>query len=194
MKDLYSELVKAAGLPALKLLCELLKKAIQFSPHQDEDAEDFSYIWRRAIEDHPQNLGHTVKDALVSAVRDAAELLVKSSQAFIESVEFLRSWKPPTSVLFEPSPEGLGRVLQEVVAEEPQRFAKEAERFKGLDPTYVRALISGLEKALKQQKNFEWSPDILQVCSKTAHVTNFLNANSFGIWDGEPINGASGAR
>ena len=311
LKDHYPELVKASGLPALELLCDLLEKAIQFSPHQD--AEDFSYIWRRAIEDHPQNIGHTVKDALVSAVRDAAELLVKSGQASIkevvetlerrkwkvfrrialhllrlfpeqaqalivarltdqdlfedfniqheyalllrenfprlneeekqkilgwieeapreliqqreqwqlrrlawigqenlptdwqkryqeliakygkpehpefpfyiaqedtispktpeelkamsveEIVEFLKNWEPPTGVLFGPSPEELGRVLQEVVAEDPQRFAKEAEKFKGLDPTYVRALISGLEGAIKRQKSFEWSP-VLKLC------------------------------
>jgi hypothetical protein len=74
LKDHYPELVKAAGLPALELLCELLEKAIQFSPHREEGAEDFSYTWRPAIEDHPQNLRHTVKDALVSAVRDASEL------------------------------------------------------------------------------------------------------------------------
>jgi len=64
---------------------------------------------------------------------------------------------------FGPSREGLGRVLQEVVAEDPQRFAKEAERFIGLDPTYVRAIISGLEGAIKRQKNFEWSP-VLKLC------------------------------
>jgi hypothetical protein len=54
-------------------------------------------------------------------------------------------------------------VLQEVVAEDPQRFAKEAERFIGLDPTYVRAIISGLEGAIRRQKNFEWSP-VLKLC------------------------------
>jgi hypothetical protein len=314
LKDHYPELIKAAGLPALELLCELLEKAIQFSPHQDKGAEDLSHFWRPAIEDHPQNLLHTVKDALVSAVRDASELLVKSGQASIEEVvktlerrkwkvfrrialhllrlfpeqaqalivarltdrdlledvgvqheyalllrenfphlpeeekrkilgwieegprditriiqrwqlekltligdeslpidwqkkyqeliseygkpkhpefpvygenwigptspktakelkdmsveeivEFLRSWEPPTVVLFGPSREGLGRVLQEVVAEDPQRFAKEAKRFIGLDPTYVRAIISGLEGAIKRQKNFEWSP-VLKLC------------------------------
>jgi len=311
LKDHYPELVKAAGLPALELLCELLEKAIQFSPHREEGAEDFSYTWRPAIEDHPQNLGHTVKDALVSAVRDASELLVKSGQASIEEVaetlgrrkwkvfrrialhllrlfpkqaqalivarltdrdlledvgvqheyalllrenfprlpedekrkilswieegprdpaeqreqwqlrrlawigyenlpadwqkkyqeliskygepkhpeywvswvgptspktaeelkamsveeivEFLSSWEPPTVGFFGPSREGLGRVLQEVVAEDPQRFAIEAERFIGLDPTYVRAIISGLEGAIGRQKNFEWSP-VLKLC------------------------------
>ncbi|HIE54702.1 MAG TPA: hypothetical protein EYP90_05915, partial [Chromatiaceae bacterium] len=88
LKKYYPKLVEAAGLAALELLSDLLEKAISLSRSRDDDQgpEDYSYIWRKAVEDHAQNVGHTIKDALVPAVRDAAELIVRSEQATVEEV------------------------------------------------------------------------------------------------------------
>ena len=68
-------------------------------------------------------------------------------------VEYLRHWEPPGGWR-SPSPEGLGRVLEEVVESNPERFATGALRFQGLDPTYVRALISGLRKSSTKRARF----------------------------------------
>ena len=335
VKNYYPDLVRETGLPALTLLCDLLDKAIHLSRRRDdmEAPRDYSYVWRPAIEDHPQNLGHTIKDTLVTAIRDAAELVVRSGRVTVEQVvnalecrgwkvfqrialhvlrmfpdqaealaaarltdrslfedvglrheyalllrdcfrhltpedqakilgwiedgpdvdqyqrresktgrqpseeevagyrerwqqrwlarigadnlpeewkeryrnlcgkygepehpefpvyteggrvgptspktadelkamslaellEFLGTWKPPENIFREPSPEGLGRVLSSVVAEDPQRFASEAEKFRDLEPTYVRTLLSGLRDALKQGRRFEWKP-VLGLC------------------------------
>ncbi len=331
----YPDMVRQAGLPALKLLCELLDKAIQFSRSPgDEGTEDYSSIWRPAIESHSQNLGHSIENALVSAVRDAAELIVGSGQGTVEEVigllesrpwkvfqrlalhilktfpdqsealaiarltersffddqslryeyqrllqtfsprlpetaraqilewieradevkrwlqwqaqatgqapseeeaaryyelwqrdwlaiigpehlppewqkrfhllvekhgppkpirpaievetgfieltspktaeeiksmsledliEFLKTWKPPEEGIFGPSPRGLERELMHAVTADPERFAAGAEAFQGVDPTYVRALLSGLREALKQGKAFDWVP-VLKLC------------------------------
>ncbi len=89
LKEHYPDFVREAGLIALELLCDLLEKAITYSRHHDDDDHgplDHSYIWRPAIEEHSQNLGDTIKDSLVSAVRDAAELLVRSKRATVEEV------------------------------------------------------------------------------------------------------------
>jgi len=88
LKEHYPDLVRQAILPALQLLCDLLEKAIQLSLHHEDDQgpEDYSFIWRPAIEDHSQNRGDTIRDALVSAVRDAAELVVRSNKATVEQV------------------------------------------------------------------------------------------------------------
>ncbi|MEW6724485.1 MAG: hypothetical protein AB1331_06145 [Bacillota bacterium] len=336
LKDHYPEVVRAAGLPALELLCDLLDRAIRLSRRRDDDQgpEDYSVIWRPAIEDHLQNDGHTIKDALVTAVRDAAELVVRSGHGTVEEVvnalerrpwrvfrrialhglrvfpdqaealaaerltdralfedvglrheyvlllrdcfqrltledratilewievgpdvekfkrwreeatgsppsddavaryreiwqrdwlarirpenlpgewqeryrelvgkygepdhvefpvyteggwvgptspksadelkamsveeivEFLKTWRPPDNAFREPSPEGLGRVLSSVVAQDPGPFAVEAKRFQGLDPTYIRAVLSGLRDALKQGGAFDWEP-VLDLC------------------------------
>jgi len=86
------------------------------------------------------------------------------SMSVEEIVTFLKTWQPPENMFREPSPEGLGRVLASVVAEDPRRFAEQAERFRGLDPTYVRSLFYGLREALqKHKKTFDWS-QVLQLC------------------------------
>ncbi len=84
------------------------------------------------------------------------------SMSIAELVPFLRNWQPPDDP-FAPSPEGLGRQLATVVAEDPLRFAQEAHQFQVLDPTYVRAVIQGLEEACKAKRNFNWTP-VLQLC------------------------------
>ena len=87
------------------------------------------------------------------------ELLPMSVDAI---VNLLNSWSPPDD-FFAPSIEGVARILSEIVAAEPHRFAVDAEKFRGLDPTYVRALISGWREALKQNLSFDWVP-VLALC------------------------------
>ena len=85
------------------------------------------------------------------------------SMSTSEIVEYLKSWNPPQDPIREPSPEGLGRTLAQVVEENPGKFAEEAESFKGVDPTYVRYLLSGLRDALKAGKAFNWEK-VLKLC------------------------------
>ena len=73
-------LVEKCGIQAFSLLVELLESALRLS-QRSEDAdseEDYSFVWRPAIEDHEQNHDHEVKDWLVTAVRDAAARLIPS--------------------------------------------------------------------------------------------------------------------
>lgn len=86
------------------------------------------------------------------------------SMSVEEIIEFLKSWIPPENIYGRPSPEGLGRVLASVVGKDPQRFAEKADLFRGLDLTYVRALISGFKEALeKHKKTFDWK-QVLKLC------------------------------
>jgi len=78
-------------------------------------------------------------------------------------VKFLKTWEPPQTPFGEPSPEGLGRALSSAVAKEPERFAREAGKFKDVHPTYVRYLIQGFTEALKEGKAFSWEP-IFELC------------------------------
>lgn len=72
-------------------------------------------------------------------------------------VSYLRTWTPPSGA-YSPSPEGLGRILKEVIETRAASFSREAARFMGLDPTYVRFLVYGLEAAVKAQRPIEWGP------------------------------------
>lgn len=79
------------------------------------------------------------------------------SMPVAEAIEYLRSWIPSGGP-FDDSREGLGRAVASAVAADPVRFAKEAELFRALDPTYVRELFSGLRDAAKQGRSFDWKP------------------------------------
>lgn len=97
LKKNIPELIKATGIRAFDLLCDLLETAVRLSrePRGQEGPDDSSYVWRPAIEDHKQNGPEDLKDMLVSAVRDAAESIAKDDAATIlELVEQLesRSW------------------------------------------------------------------------------------------------------
>lgn len=56
----------------LTLFCDLLEQAVKLSHENDIKPDDYSYIWRPAIEDHHQNSGRDIRDALVVATRDSA--------------------------------------------------------------------------------------------------------------------------
>jgi hypothetical protein len=83
-------------------------------------------------------------------------------------VEYLSSWEP-SGQRMTPTPEGLGRIFESVVAENPSAFAGLAARFRELDPTYVRSFISGLEKATGE---IDWAPvvDLCQWVTEQARV------------------------
>src|SRR5262249_42877491 len=72
-------------------------------------------------------------------------------------VHLLKIWAPPDD-WFGPSREGLGRELSPIVQAHPERFAREAQLFVGVNPTYVRALIKGLNDAAKERRPFDWAP------------------------------------
>jgi hypothetical protein len=82
-----------------------------------------------------------------------------------ELVAFLKSWEPPAADpgFHEPSPEGLARAVSTAVATRLELFAAQADRFKGLDPVYVRSLLAGVKTGVKSGTLLEWKP-ILTLC------------------------------
>ena len=75
-------------------------------------------------------------------------------------VAFLETWDSPT---WHESPNTLGRYLTNLAAESPQRFAESAKAFRGLDATYVHAVMRGFWEAVKNERAFEWEP-VLELC------------------------------
>lgn len=86
--EILPDLVGAAGSDGLALLSSLLDDSIRLSrgPGEALDDDPFSYIWRPAIEDHPQNTDYGVRSTVVSAVRDAAVLLVADGEEELEAL------------------------------------------------------------------------------------------------------------
>ena len=95
LKKCFPDLVSVAKLDALKLICEQLENAIRIrngGRGRNEDVEDYSYIWRPAIEDNEQNRSEDLMGILVTAVRDCADSLMETDGEavlqFIESRSF----------------------------------------------------------------------------------------------------------
>jgi hypothetical protein len=87
-----------------------------------------------------------------------------SSMSFEELINFLKEWQPSSENPLGPTYEGLGQKITSLVKINPEGFANGAERFEGLEPTYVRALVSGLREAVSEKKVIEWSP-VINLCA-----------------------------
>jgi hypothetical protein len=134
-------------------------------------SEDLSGEWKQRFLEITKELGPSEHPEFSSyrsggswgyrspkAATDLASLTVN------ETVNFLKTWEPPSDWM-GPSPEGLGRELTALAASDPERFAKAADQFSGLDPTYVRSVIHGLEEASKKGLKFAW-PQVLKLCRR----------------------------
>jgi len=82
LQEYIPPVVQTAGVPALEMLCDLLEDALRLSRmERDKPADDYSYIWRTAIEDDSEGYRDELKNSLVSAVRDAAQQIASAAGA-----------------------------------------------------------------------------------------------------------------
>lgn len=86
LQQLLSEglthLIENDPLKLTKILQSSLEKSISIEYRHIKGGLDLSYIWRAAIEDHPQNYEHyELNDALLVALRNSTEELVKRETA-----------------------------------------------------------------------------------------------------------------
>ena len=98
--ELLPDALKALGTAdhkrAMLWGCRLLRRAVLSgqSPELSEDFDDMSYIWRPAIEDHEQNRRSGVCNAIVTAVRDLSERVVRDDLwPLRHTVEYLEEYK-----------------------------------------------------------------------------------------------------
>ncbi|MDY6950502.1 MAG: hypothetical protein SWE60_03245 [Thermodesulfobacteriota bacterium] len=163
------------------------KRAEEFTgvPQTDEDAEHYRKVWqglrlawfREALpadwkaryEELVAEVGEPEHPAFASYSRSwVGPTSPKSEEelktmTMMELTEFLGTWKPSDEPM-APSREGLGRVLSSLVSDKPDQFAEKATMFRGLDPTYLRAIVSGFQDALNEDRKFGWLP-VLELCS-----------------------------
>ena len=68
----WAALMEAEPARAVGFLCDRLADVVRIGFTEPDEGHDLTYVWRPAIEDHAQNLGHSLLDTLVEAVRDRA--------------------------------------------------------------------------------------------------------------------------
>ncbi|RMG26830.1 MAG: hypothetical protein D6724_00975 [Armatimonadetes bacterium] len=106
--------------------------------------------------EHPDFVSYTTTWTGPTSPKEVHELEAMSAR---EIASFLKTWEP-SGGWHTPEPEGLGRVLQSVVAKSPGRFVDDLETFRDVDPTYARAIVQGLGDAVKAGRTIEWGPVI----------------------------------
>lgn len=76
----YPSFVDLVGLDAIKVLLSVLESfiALSDSGRKAGSKDDYSEIWRPAIEDHSQNHKHGVRDLLITAIRNSYERFLQS--------------------------------------------------------------------------------------------------------------------
>lgn len=89
------------------------------------------------------------------------------SYGVADLIECLRTWRPGRPEPWDPSKEELARALQVVVAKRSEELSVAAAAFADLEPTYVRALFSGLSDALKNGEPVVWE-DLLVLAASVA--------------------------
>ena len=91
-----------------------------------------------------------------------------SALSIDELISYLQRWRPDSSQ-WPPrvSTEGLARELTAAVTSDPRRFAERAEDFMAAGPSFSRAVLQGLEGALRGDKWFSW-PSVVALCSLVA--------------------------
>ena len=101
-----------------------------------------------------------------------------------EVLKLVREWQPDDR-WGTPTPEGLARLLAEVVAADPARYAAAAVEFADVDPTYARAVIDGLQNALREGRRFEWPP-VLELARAALTKPRVIQGRDENNWDIDP--------
>lgn len=96
--------------------------------------------------DHPRFSSYVESFTGPTSPLSAAELENMSTE---EVLAYLREWTPDHMGSFGPSVEGLGRVLEGVVQQRPERYAELQIDLLSLKPTYARSIVEGWAKAVK---------------------------------------------
>jgi hypothetical protein len=88
LEQVLSPLIDKTGLGAVRLFADLLDDALRLSRWDDEGpvVDDFSYIWRPAVENHEQNGDHDLRGLLVSAARDSALAFAREGEEELQDV------------------------------------------------------------------------------------------------------------
>ena len=147
--------------------------------------------WEKRVEDLIREFGEPEDPEFFASSGEAwvgptspDDFATVTTRSIDEIVQYLRTWLP-TGQIMSPSPEGLGRELQGVVASDPSRFASSAMKFQGLNPTYVRGLLAGLREAAKQEKAFSWEP-VLELCQWIVEQPRNMTVQPAGMMDRDP--------
>ncbi len=76
LKNDFPTLLEITGFEAIKILLDQIENYIDLSDadRKKGSKDDYSYIWRNAIENSEQNIGSNIRDTIINGARDNLEL------------------------------------------------------------------------------------------------------------------------
>lgn len=185
-------LLSAVGERFLAVLFGLLEDTIKASHPDAVPPEDYSFVWRPAIEEHPQNhMSHGLTRVLVSAVRDASEQLARNQPDLVPRLVTeleARSWHIFKRLalhllrLFPSTGSGIliARVTNTALFEEPS-FRHEyalllGQTFKNLSPAQKRKVFSWIRSGPSIETASRWLKDGLGRMPSTDDIEQYRKA------------------
>jgi len=158
LQNRIPELVRNSGLEGLALLCDLLENAISAEDGGRPSSEEYSWIWRQAIEPHEQNFGqHEPRNALVDSLRDSSVQLLETGAEIQEVIGLLCERERP---IFKRIAIHLLVETRGETSQVAARFVVDRENFFSLDlrHEYTRLLTAVFPELNDDEKSeiLEW--------------------------------------
>ncbi len=137
-------------------------KRLQIIKHclEEEWKNKFGKLAKKYGEvEHPEFLSYYsswVGPTSPLSVEELEELF--KNKGIEEIINYLKEWNPKKQRFGEPSFEGLGRNLEELIKKYPQEFSKKSLIFwrEKVRPVYIYHLFYGLIQAIKENKKVNW--------------------------------------
>ncbi len=141
-----------------------------------------NYVERHGEPDHPDFSSYSSSYVGPNSEVSAQTLLTLDTEAL---VSLLKTWKPKDEGFkFDNSKEGLGRELDAAIKLKPEQFRNIAEKFKGLDPTYIRAYLQAFESVI-DAVSLDWE-QILSLCQWVVNQPREIAGRKAEFMDEDP--------
>jgi len=99
-------------------------------------------------------------------------------------IEYLQTWVS-SNEWASPTRAGLGSQLTSLVSMEPGKFSPIADKFIGLDRTYVSSGIEGFGQALKNGRPIDWGR-VLSLCEWVVKQNGEIGKHKIDLFQGDP--------
>ncbi len=133
--------------------------------------------------DHPDFSSYSSSYVGPTSVTNAKSLIDMGSEKMFE---LLKTWKPTGNRFdFGPTKEGLGRDISAAVKLDPEYFEPLAEKFKELDPTYVRSYLDGFYNLAQNNAAVSWVA-LLELSTWVMAQPREMPGRQGGVMDQDP--------
>ncbi len=159
----------------------------RLAPIKDSLNETWKARYESLVKDVGEPDGHVFMSVVTrgswgpTSPKNATEL---KSLSIDKLIKYLQEWQPSKELHGE-SEEGLGRALVELVKGNSLTFSKNADKFIGLRPTYVRNFLRALWEIANKPEPIGWGK-VLELCSWVIQQPKTEDEDDSPSWNQDP--------